>query len=133
MMKKVTAAIITRDDRVLIARRKAGAQAGKWEFPGGKIEEGETPEQCLQRELREELQIEATIGSFFGESEYEYENGAIRLMAYLARWDKGEMQPTVHTEFRWVPPRELEKYDLAPADIPLAQKLAGLPTNNEIR
>lgn len=69
-MKQVTAAVIEKDGRVLIAQRKTGdALAGKWEFPGGKLEPGETPEACLRRELREEFGVETEIGDFICSSE----------------------------------------------------------------
>jgi len=68
-MVTVTAALIARDGRLLVARRAAGrSQGGLWEFPGGKLEPGEAPEDCLRRELREELGIESTVGAFFDES-----------------------------------------------------------------
>ena len=79
----VTAAVIIADNQVLAARRKAGSHlAGFWEFPGGKIEAGETPEVCLQRELKEELGITSKIGRFLGESLYDYDVKIVRLMAY---------------------------------------------------
>lgn len=123
-MKLVTAAILFNDSRVLIARRRAGdSLADKWEFPGGKIENGESPEECLRREMSEEFKISIEVGAFFGDSLYHYEHGAIRLLAYHARWLSGELQPVVHDEFRWVAPAELEDFDFAPADIPLVQRL----------
>ena len=72
-MQKVTAAVIEKDGKILIARRKRDdSQAGKWEFPGGKLEAGETPEACLKRELREELGIETEVGAFFCSSRFVY-------------------------------------------------------------
>lgn len=125
MAKLVTAAIIRNEQRVLIAKRKSDdASMNKWEFPGGKIEEGESPEECLAREMREEFGIEVDVGAFFGESLYDYETGTIRLMAYWTRWTSGEFRLHVHQEIRWVKPEELKQYDFLPADIPLAEKLA---------
>ncbi len=72
-MKRVTAAIIVKKNHIFLAQRPAGDPlAGKWEFPGGSIEPGETPEQCLTRELCEEFGIRATVGRFFCESRYSY-------------------------------------------------------------
>ncbi|KNZ70794.1 NUDIX hydrolase [Thermincola ferriacetica] len=124
VLQRVTAAILMRDDKVFIAKRKAnGLLAGKWEFPGGKIEKGESPEECLKREMKEEFHIEVSVGAFFGESIYHYEHGAIHLLAYYVQWEKGEFRPLVHDEFKWVPVAELKEYGFAPADIPLAEKL----------
>ncbi|MCL6638395.1 MAG: 8-oxo-dGTP diphosphatase MutT [Firmicutes bacterium] len=123
-MIKVTAAILTKDGKVLIARRPADDPlAGKWEFPGGKIEAGESPEECLRREMREEFKVDVSVGKFFGASKYRYEHAAIHLMAYLARWEKGEFDPVSHPEYRWVRIDELDRYDFAPADKPLVEKL----------
>lgn len=127
MAKLVTAAIMMEERRVLIAKRRAvKSLTGGWEFPGGKVEEGESLEQCLAREMKEEFGIDVEVGAFFGESLYDYENGTIRLMAYWTRWMGGEISLNVHEEFRWVLPEELERYDFLPADIPLAEKLAGV-------
>lgn len=124
-MKDVTAAVIFKDGKVFIARRAPGENsAGGWEFPGGKIEKGETPQECLKRELYEELGIKTEIGEFVAESIYEYPKGAIRLLAYRAEITDGEMRLSVHDAFRWVPANELHEYGLLPADVPVADKLA---------
>jgi len=123
-MKKVTAALLVKDGMILIAKRKAGGQqGGKWEFPGGKMEEGESPEECLARELQEELNIKAKIGNFFAESVYEYSHGIISLLAYWAFWLEGEIELRAHTEYRWASPGELSSYDFALADLPFISKL----------
>ncbi|CAA7602358.1 NUDIX hydrolase domain protein [Acididesulfobacillus acetoxydans] len=126
-MKEVTAAIIVRDGRVLITQRAPGENlAGKWEFPGGKIEAGETPEECLKREIKEELNVDIEVLSFFGQSSYEYDSGTIRLKAFYCRWIAGDFSLRVHSRLEWVTGRELERYDFAAADIPFAQKLSSL-------
>jgi len=123
-MQTVTAAILAKDGRILIARRPASSRlANKWEFPGGKIEGGETPEACLARELKEELDIEVSVGAFLGESVYHYRHGSIRLLAYQTYWDTGEIDPKDHDEIRWVSLAELDCYEFAPADVPFVQKL----------
>ena len=125
-MKEVTAAIIVHDNRVLIARRGPGQKlAGKWEFPGGKIEAGETPEACLVREIKEELGVDIEIDGFFGASLYRYETGEIRLLGYKAKWVAGDIRVTVHSEIRWIGQDELGDYDYAPADMPFVEKLGG--------
>lgn len=126
-MTTVIAAIIVQDDKVLIAQRAEGQKlAGKWEFPGGKIEEGETPEECLKREIKEELDIDIEVDEYFGESIYPYETGPIRLVAYKARLLGGECRLNVHSRVAWVSPRDLAGYDFAPADVPFVDKLRGI-------
>jgi 8-oxo-dGTP diphosphatase len=123
-MKTVTAAILVKNGKILIAQRKHGDKlAQKWEFPGGKIEDGETPEKCLQREMKEEFQIEVSVGKYLGESIYHYPHGSIRLVAYRTFWERGELLPRAHEEFKWVSVHELQYYDFAPADISFVEKL----------
>lgn len=120
----VTAAILARDGKILIARRPATDRlADKWEFPGGKVEQGESPEACLARELNEELGIEVRIGSLLGETCYHYDHISIRLLAFQVYWCGGDLHPRVHDEIRWVSLSELDHYDFAPADIPFVEKL----------
>ncbi len=124
-MKQVTAAVIEKDGRVLIAQRKSGdALAGKWEFPGGKLEPGETPEACLRRELKEEFGVETEIGDFICSSEFEYRHFHIELLAYRARHISGKFELRDHAAIAWVPPADLLKYDLASADIPVVKALS---------
>ena len=123
-MKQVTAAIIIKDKKVLIAQRSPDDKlANKWEFPGGKIEPGETPQECLKREIREELDIEIEVLDFFAESNYEYSSGTISLMAYWCKWISGDFTLKVHRQSAWANHFELDLYDFAPADIPLVDKL----------
>ena len=123
-MKQVTAAIILKDNKVLIAQRSPHVKlANKWEFPGGKIEPGETPQECLKREIREELDVDIEVLDFFAESMYEYHSGTIKLMAYWCQWISGDFTLNVHSQIAWVNRHELELYDFAPADIPLVDKL----------
>jgi 8-oxo-dGTP diphosphatase len=123
-MKTVTAAILIVDGRILIAKRRLGDRlAEKWEFPGGKIEHGESPEQCLRREMQEEFQIEVSIGQFFGESIYHYDHGSIKLLAYRTYLENGELIPKAHEEYQWVTVDQLGNYDFAPADIPFVEML----------
>jgi 8-oxo-dGTP diphosphatase len=123
-MQRVTAAVIERDGMVLLARRQAGDPlAAKWEFPGGKIEPGETPEQCLARELDEELGVRVAVGEFLASSVYTYAHGAIELLAYRVRLVAGEPMARVHDELRWVARDALAAYELAPADNPIVDAL----------
>jgi|SRR5680860_618436 len=126
-MKSVTAAIILKDDKILIAQRAPGENlAGKWEFPGGKTEPGETPRECLKREIREELDVEIEVSDFFGESIYTYHSGTIKLMAFWCKWISGDFMLNVHSQIAWVNRQELDLYDFAPADIPLVEKLEAI-------
>ncbi|HHW47619.1 MAG TPA: 8-oxo-dGTP diphosphatase MutT [Clostridiaceae bacterium] len=123
-MKLVTAAIIINDGKVLIAQRaKNQNMAGKWEFPGGKVEPGETPEECLKREIREELGINIEVNDFFGESTYQYDTGTIKLIAYKVQWIDGEFRLSAHNQIKWVEPYELGNFDFAPADVAFVKKL----------
>ncbi|TGE35539.1 (deoxy)nucleoside triphosphate pyrophosphohydrolase [Desulfosporosinus fructosivorans] len=123
-MKEVTAAIILKDNKVLIAQRAPGEKlAGKWEFPGGKIELGETPQECLKREIQEELEVDIDVLDFFGESIYAYHSGSINLMAFWCQWIAGDLKLSVHSRIEWVTRQQLDLYDFSPADIPLVEKL----------
>jgi len=120
-MKQVTAAVIEKDGKILLAqRRKGDALAGKWEFPGGKIEPGETPEACLKRELLEEFGVETKIGEFVCSSKFEYKHLPIELLVYRAEHLSGEFKLNEHDNMAWVAPGDLAKYDLSSADIPVA-------------
>jgi len=113
----VTAAVLFHRGAVLIAQRPAGdALAGKWEFPGGKVEDGETPEQCLVREIAEEFGIGIAVAAFWGSAVHAYPGKRIRLMAYEVAWTHGQMAATSHSAWRFVAPAQLEAVDLAPAD-----------------
>lgn len=116
-MMRVTAAVLEREGQILIARRRAGKHlAGKWEFPGGKIEEGESAEECLRRELREEFSIEAQIGDFLASRVHVYPEKAIELLAFQARYCGGEFVLSCHDAICWVTPEQLRDYDFAEAD-----------------
>jgi 8-oxo-dGTP diphosphatase len=123
-LTRVTAAILVHNDRILIAqRRDPDNLAGKWEFPGGKIEHNETPQQCLIREMKEEFDIDVVIGKFFDESVYHYESGKIQLLAYHTTWKRGRFSLNAHAAIRWVSLNQMQEIEFAPADIPIAEKL----------
>ena len=114
---KVTAAILVRDEKILIARRGPDDRpADKWEFPGGKIEARETPEQCLRREMKEEFDIEVSVGRYLGSSIYHYDHISIELLAYRTYWEGGIIRLKAHDEFRWISPEQFGEFDFAPAD-----------------
>ena len=123
-MFKVTAAVIEKDGKVLIAKRRAGDRhGGRWEFPGGKIDAGETPEACLKRELKEELGIEAEIGEFICRSSFKYMLVPLELLVYKARHISGEFLALDHDELKWVEPGDLASYNFAKADREVVNKL----------
>jgi 8-oxo-dGTP diphosphatase len=128
----VTAAIIEKDGRILIAKRKSGwRHAGKWEFPGGKIEPNETPEECLRRELFEELNIDAEVAELYCDITHAYGYATIQLLVYRARHVSGEYTLADHDEMRWVLPAELQQYEFPEADTPVVAKLAGAASRKE--
>ncbi len=123
-MLTVTAAIIEKNGLVLAARRKPGVHlAGYWEFPGGKLENGETCEECLARELFEEFGIQCAVGSFFGESIYDYGSKVIRLLGYRVLHLHGIFQCRDHDRISWLPAGELSSLQWAPADISFVRQL----------
>lgn len=122
---KVTAAIIIEERRVLITQRAAhDAMGNKWEFPGGKIEAGETPQACLQRELREELGIEAEVHDLFAVNRHRYPHFSIELLVYTVTVASGRMTLHAHQDAHWVPIEELAAFDVCDADKPIVHKLA---------
>lgn len=123
-MLQVTAAIIQRDGRFLICQRgEGGSCAGLWEFPGGKLEPGETPEECLARECREELGIEVRLRGVYAETSHRYPEREIAFTFYLAEIADGEIRPTVHRAVRWALPEELGEYEFCPADVEVVERL----------
>ena len=123
-MVKVTAAILVKDNRILIAKRSPDDPlADKWEFPGGKVESDETPEQCLKREMKEEFDIHVSVGAFLGSSKYHYDHISIELLAYRTYWDSGVIELKDHDQFKWISPDQLAEFDFAPADHVFVEKL----------
>jgi 8-oxo-dGTP diphosphatase len=121
----VTVGIIYRDKQVLVCqRRPADRHALKWEFPGGKVEYGETPQQALVRELREELQIEAEIGGELARYEHDYPNGSrVHLLFFTVSRYQGELQPRVFEQIRWVSVAELPALDFLDGDYDFVRRL----------
>jgi len=122
----VTAAVIERQGEILLAQRKPDTHQGlKWEFPGGKLEWGEDPRQGLSREIREELGIEIEVGEVIEVVSHTYEDRHIVLMGYKCRYLSGTVQLLDVQDVRWVRPDQLLAFDLAPADIPIVERLLG--------
>jgi 8-oxo-dGTP diphosphatase len=125
-MKQVVAALIVRDGKVLICQRtRHQTMPLKWEFPGGKIEDGEQPRDALRRELDEELGIEAHIGEEAARIRHEYPNGGtIELRFFAVHEYKGEIENRIFRDLRWVHRAELPAFDFLEADLKLVQDLA---------
>jgi len=122
---EVTAAVIERGGRILIAKRpKHKVYPGKWEFPGGKIEKGETPENCLKREIREELGTESLIERPLLVWDYQYPDGKkYRFYSFVCRPLEDNLQMLVHEELAWVSPDDLKNFDLLDADRVLVEEI----------
>jgi len=118
---KVTCAIIVQKGRILLARRgRHGDRAGLWEFPGGKVHEGESNETGIQREIWEELKIRIFVGSELPSVHYVYTDKTICLIPFVCEITEGEPMSMVHEEIRWVAPDRLLNFDLCSADRVLA-------------
>ncbi|HXP17090.1 MAG TPA: (deoxy)nucleoside triphosphate pyrophosphohydrolase [Terriglobales bacterium] len=125
-LKQVVAALIFKDGEVLVCQRtRYQTMPLKWEFPGGKIEEGELPRDALRRELDEELGIDARIGEEVASIRHDYRNGAaVELRFYSVREYQGEIENRIFKEIRWVKPPELPRLDFLEADLRLVKDLA---------
>ncbi|MGQ0526737.1 MAG: 8-oxo-dGTP diphosphatase MutT [Alphaproteobacteria bacterium] len=129
VMLVAAAALINKDGRVLIAQRSEGkTMAGLWEFPGGKVHEGETPEFALMRELEEELGIETRPGCFMpiAFASHSYESFHLLMPLFVCRTWKGQPQAREHSHLKWVKPQDLYDYPMPPADMPLISTLRDL-------
>jgi len=125
-MKRVVAALILEGDKVLVCQRtRHQTMPLKWEFPGGKIEEGEQPRDALRRELDEELGISAQIGDELARIQHEYPNGGmVELRFYVVREYRGELENRIFKDIQWARPRDLPNYDFLEADLTLVNDLA---------
>ena len=126
-MVHVVAALIRRGERFLICQRPAHKARGLlWEFVGGKVEEGESPEAALVRECREELDIELAVDDVFIELEHVYPDITILLTLYNAQILEGKPKQLEHSDLRWITPEEIDKYKFCPADAEILDKLKTL-------
>jgi 8-oxo-dGTP diphosphatase len=125
-VKQVVAALIFKDDQILVCQRtRHQTMPLKWEFPGGKIEEGEQPRDALRRELNEELGIDATIGNEMAHIRHEYNNrSAVELRFYAVRDYEGEIENRIFKDLRWAKASELPSFDFLEADLQLVKDLA---------
>ena len=123
-MTEVVAALIWRDEKFMICQRPPHKARGLlWEFVGGKVEDGETKEEALVRECREELGISLSVGDVFMQVEHEYPDLTVRLTLFHAFIASGEPQKLEHNDIRWITPQEIPNYDFCPADVEILQKI----------
>ena len=126
IIKTVAGVIRNEKGEILCTLRDQGKYdyvSFKWEFPGGKIEEGETNEQTLERELREELEIQVKINDFFYQVEHDYPDFHLSMAVYECELVSSELKMNVHKGIKWLAPSEMMTLDWAAADIPVAEKV----------
>lgn len=121
-MRRIIAAAILKEGKILIAKRNYGSLADYWEFPGGKIEGNETDIECLKREVLEELAVELKVKELLGEQQFFIDKEEYIIALYGAVLLDENFQLSVHSEVAWVEKEQLYKYKLAPADKLLVQK-----------
>lgn len=132
-MKKnihVVGAVIIENGKILCAQRGPDkAMPLKWEFPGGKIEAGESPQEALRREIVEEMQCEIEIGDQVEHTVYEYDFGIVHLTTFYCKLIRGRPVLTEHASMKWLSPDKLKSLDWAPADLPAIEKLSSTSTH----
>ena len=130
-MTEVVAALIWEGGKFMICRRPAHKARGLlWEFVGGKVESGETKEQALVRECREELAVTVAVGSVFTEVTHVYPDLTIHLTLFNARIAEGTPQKLEHNDIRWITPAEIDDYDFCPADEEILREIQTLKTRD---
>jgi 8-oxo-dGTP diphosphatase len=126
-MIEVCCAIIIEGYKILATRRSRGMHlAGFWEFPGGKIESGETAEECIIREIREELNIEISVEKQLKPVKHHYPEKSIRLIPFICKLKAGKITLTDHSEFRWLAKHEIFEVNWAAADLKVLQNFTDL-------
>ena len=121
---EVVAALIWQGDKFIICQRPPHKARGLlWEFVGGKVELGETKEQALIRECREELAVTLSVGDVFMEVIHEYPDLTVHLTLFNATIAEGEPQKLEHNDIRWITPSEIPNYDFCPADVEILEKI----------
>lgn len=124
----VVAGLLFHAGRLLVARRRPGDHLGGcWEFPGGKLEPGETAVEALRRELREELGIDVAVGALFAEVAHDYPDRGVHLQFFCCRLVAGEPRTLGCDAIAWVTPMELSDFDFPPADLQLLARLRTSP------
>lgn len=120
---QVVGAVIVKNGKILCAQRGRNQSLPlKWEFPGGKIEKGESPEEALQREINEEMKCKVRIGEKIESTVYQYDFGVVHLTTFYCELMEGSPMLTEHESIKWLPVHELYSLDWAPADLPTIDK-----------
>jgi len=120
----VVGAVVLRDGKILCAQRgPAGSLPGLWEFPGGKIEPGESAREALRREIDEELNCQIDVGSQIVTTTHEYDFGVVTLTTFYCELVSGEPTLTEHAAIKWLAPEQLDSIEWAPADIPAVEQI----------
>lgn len=129
-MITVVAALIEKDEKYLIARRSTGSEdvLGKWEFPGGKVEKDESEEHAIEREIKEEFEMNIQAIRFLTNNVCEYPTKIIDLRLYECKYLSGEFNLHDHSEYKFVNKEDIINFDLCPADIPLAEYVKNIKT-----
>ena len=123
-MTEVVAALVWEGDKFMICQRPAHKARGLlWEFVGGKVEQGESREEALVRECREELAVTLSVGELFMDVVHEYPDLTVHLSLYHAAIAEGVPQKLEHNDIRWITPAEIPDYDFCPADVEILQKI----------
>mgnify|MGYP004682647459 CR=1 FL=1 len=122
----VVAAVIMKEGRVFATQRGYGEFKDRWEFPGGKVEAGESPEEALRREIREELEVEVNVGDLIDTIEYDYPAFHLSMKCYACTIAGGSPHLLEHEAARWLSADQLDSVAWLPADITLIPKIAGL-------
>lgn len=123
MRLKVTCAIIENEDLILVVQRSSSMNLPhKWEFPGGKIENGESEERCIIREIKEELNLEIELKGKLNSSKFDYPNISIELIPFVAKQVGGQIRLSEHADFKYIKKKELLDLDWAEADIPIVKE-----------
>ena len=129
-MVEVVAALIWEQNKFMICQRPAHKARGLlWEFVGGKVEKGETKEQALIRECKEELDITLSVGAVFMDVFHEYPDLSVHLTLFHASIAEGVPKKSEHEDIRWITPQEIPQYDFCPADIEILKKIQQFNSN----
>ncbi len=120
---RVVAAVILQDEQVLATQRGYGKYKDWWEFPGGKVEEGETPEMAIVREIREELDVHIEVESFLTTVEYDYPEFHLSMDCYWCRLQEGQIRLLEHEAARWLPVHDLRQVHWLPADVLVIEEI----------
>lgn len=123
---EVVAAIIKNNNEILTTRRGYGEFENMWEFPGGKMEPGETPEEALIREIKEELELDINLSKYLTTIDYDYPNFHLKMHCYICSIEGGKLHLNAHNDAKWITLEELDSLNWVPADVLVVEKLKEL-------